>query len=188
MNRKRSVIGLVVFLIFFALAGISQRVTNGTPSETKQEVRGEAESLVAVTRVIDGDTIVVNIDGKDETVRLIGIDTPEIVHGNKKTECFGQEAKKKAEEILSGKRVRLEDDESQSNRDKYSRLLRYVFLEDGTLFNKWIITEGFAFEYTYQIPYRYQEEFKKAQMQAREESKGLWAQDACGRENNRLDN
>lgn len=173
MRRKRNVIGLVVFLLFLALSGVSQRFFN----ENKQEVKGE--SLVPVERVVDGDTVVVAIDGKDETVRLIGIDTPEIAHGNTKTECFGQEAKSKAKEILSGKKVRLENDESQSNRDKYGRILRYVFLEDGTLFNAFMIEEGFAFEYTYDIQYQYQDEFKQAQVHAREQKKGLWSKDAC---------
>ena len=173
MRRKKNVIGLVIFLIFLAITGVSQRFSG----ETKQEVKGE--SLVAVERVVDGDTIVVNLNGKSETVRLIGIDTPEIAHGNTKAECFGQEAKRKSGEILSGQLVRLEEDESQSNRDKYNRLLRYVFLADGTLVNQLLIEEGFAFEYTYDIPYKYQEEFKDAQVVAREEEIGLWSRDAC---------
>ncbi len=173
MTRKKNVIGLVIFFLLLAFGGVSERFLD----ENKQEVKGE--SLVAVERVIDGDTIVVGLSGKDETVRLIGIDTPEITHGNTKAECFGQEAKRKTLETLSGKMVRLEDDESQSNRDKYGRLLRYVFLSDGTFVNQLLIEEGFAFEYTYQLPYQYQKEFKKAQAIAREEEKGLWFADAC---------
>lgn len=177
MRRKRNVIGLVLVLIFLVLSGVSQRFMDRSTSVNKQEVKGEA--LVPVERIIDGDTIVVNIGGKNETVRLIGIDTPEIAHGKTKTECFGQEAKRKSQEVLTGKMVRLQDDKSQSNRDKYNRLLRYIFLEDGTLVNKLLIEQGFAFEYTYDLPYQYQKEFKEAQVAAREGEKGLWSQEAC---------
>lgn len=136
--------------------------------------------LYEVQRVIDGDTIAVSIDGKEEKLRLIGIDTPETVDPRKPVQCFGREASDKAKEILSDKMVRLESDSTQSNRDKYQRLLRYVFLEDGTFFNKLMIEEGYAHEYTYQSnPYKYQAEFMEAEKQARENNRGLWSPDTC---------
>lgn len=130
-----------------------------------------------MNRVVDGDTIVVAaLNGKNETVRLIGIDTPEVVDPRKPVQCFGQQASDKTKEILSGQKVFLERDVTQSDRDKYGRLLRYVFLINGTNFNKLMISEGFAHEYTYQSnPYKYQKEFKEAEKTARENKKGLWA-------------
>lgn len=132
-----------------------------------------------VVKVIDGDTILVDIEGESRSVRLIGINAPETNDPRKKVECFGKEAKEKAIELLTDKNVRLIKDPTQGDKDKYQRLLRYVFLEDGTNFNKLMIEEGYAFEYTYNIPYQYQKEFKLAQKQAEEKKKGLWADNVC---------
>lgn len=132
-----------------------------------------------VVKVIDGDTILVDIEGKNRSVRLIGINAPETDDPRKKVECFGKEAKEKAIDLLTDKKVNLKSDPTQADKDKYGRLLRYVFLEDGTNFNKLMIEEGYAFEYTYNIPYQYQKEFKLAQKQAEENKKGLWADGIC---------
>ncbi len=76
--------------------------------------------------------------------------------------------------------MRLEADSTQSNKDRYGRILRYAYLEDGTFFNKFMIEEGFAHEYTYQNdPYQFQEEFRAAERLAREQEKGLWKDYAC---------
>lgn len=136
--------------------------------------------LYSVVQVVDGDTIKVDINGKTETLRLIGLDTPETVDPRKVVQCFGLEASNKAKEILTGKKVRLEADNTQGELDKYNRLLRYVFLEDGTLYNKLMIAEGYAHEYTYDSkPYKYQAEFKQAEDSAREAGRGLWSATAC---------
>ena len=135
--------------------------------------------LYQVTSVVDGDTIKVNINGKVETIRLIGIDTPEVVDPRKPVQCFGKEASSKAKEVLTGKKVKLESDLTQGDKDKYNRLLRYVFLEDGASFNKMMILEGYAHEYTYDLPYKYQKEYKEAEVIARENKKGLWADNVC---------
>lgn len=133
-----------------------------------------------VLKVIDGDTINVEIESKSNTIRLIGIDTPETVDPRKPVQCFGKEASNKAKELLTGKNVILESDTTQGDKDKYDRLLRYVYLEDGTSVNKFMISEGYAHEYTYQSnPYKYQVEYIKAEQQARESKKGLWADNAC---------
>lgn len=136
-------------------------------------------NLYQVTKVVDGDTIDVEINGKTERLRLIGINTPETVDPRKSVECFGKEASNKAKEMLSGKKVYLESDISQGERDKYGRLLSYVFLEDGTNFNFWMIDNGYAYEYTYNLPYKYQIDFKKAQTDAQNNKIGLWSPDAC---------
>lgn len=136
----------------------------------------------SVVKVVDGDTISVNIDGTAETIRLIGINTPETVDPRKPVECFGIEASNMAKELLTNKKVILEGDPTQGERDKYSRLLRYVWLEDGIFFNKKMISDGYANEYTYNIPYKYQIEFKQAEAEARMAKRGLWADDACLKE------
>lgn len=132
-----------------------------------------------VLRVVDGDTVETEINGREEKVRLIGVDTPEVVDGRKTVQCFGQEASEKAKTVLEGKMVKLEADPATGDRDRYSRLLRYIFLEDGSHFNRLMITEGYATEYTYNLPYKYQSEFRQAESEAKEAKRGLWADGAC---------
>ncbi len=136
-------------------------------------------SFVPVTKVVDGDTFDVLLDGKMERIRLIGIDTPETVDPRKPVQCFGVEASKTAKTLLTGKRVRLEIDPTQDDRDVYGRLLRYAYVEDGPFFNEYMVAEGYAHEYTYEIPYQFQQTFRDAERAAREAGRGLWADDAC---------
>jgi micrococcal nuclease len=129
-----------------------------------------------VIRVIDGDTVEVSPGGR---VRQIGMDTPETVDPRQPVQCFGREASVKAQELLGGKTVFLEADPTQGERDRYRRLLRYVWLPDGRLFNLEMIAQGYAHEYTYATPYKYQQLFKQAQRTAREQNRGLWAPQTC---------
>lgn len=155
------------------------QVTQKTPTPTPQIKQSEEVTLYMVSDVVDGDTIKVVISGEEKTLRLIGIDTPETVDPRKPVECFGKEASDKAKELLSGEKVRLEIDPTQDNVDRYGRLLRYVHREDGLFFNKWMIENGYAHEYTYETPYQYQAEFKQAETEARENEIGLWNPSAC---------
>ncbi len=132
-----------------------------------------------VSKITDGDTLHVIIEGQDETVRLIGINTPETVDPRRTVECFGKEASERMKEIAKGKIVRLEYDQSQSLRDTYGRLLAYVYLEDGQMVNRKMIAEGYAYEYTYLAPYMYQSEFRQLQSLAQSAKRGLWAEDTC---------
>lgn len=153
---------------------------NPAKSSGVQVKSSESQSdLYRVIKVIDGDTVSVDVSGKTETVRLIGINTPEIVDPRKPVECFGKEASNKAKEILTGKSVKLESDNTAGERDKYNRLLRYIFLDNGTNFNKMMIGEGFAYEYTYNLPYKYQTEFKQEEQEAKIARRGLWASGVC---------
>jgi micrococcal nuclease len=131
-----------------------------------------------VVEVVDGDTIKVNIDGTTETLRIIGINTPETVDPRRPVQCFGKEASDKAKELLGGQYVTLERDITQDNRDKYGRLLRFVFI-NGDDYGKEMIREGYAYEYTYNIPYKYQAEYKEAQRKAKGEGNGLWRSGVC---------
>lgn len=138
-----------------------------------------AESSVPVTKVVDGDTIKVLIDGTSKTVRLIGIDAPESVHPSKSIQCFGKEASKKLNEILLDQSVSLKSDTSQGDVDKYGRLLRYILLKDGINVNNLMIADGYAFEYTYSAPYVYQAMFKASEKYAKDHNLGLWNRSVC---------
>ena len=134
--------------------------------------------LVEVVQVIDGDTIKVQMAGGIETVRFIGVDTPEIAHvSGGENECFGPEAAQYAENLLNHRRVYLLRDPSTSDRGKYQRLLRYVFLEDGTLVNAKLIEEGYGFNYIYE-PFQFMKQFNYLENQARTEKRNLWS-DQC---------
>ncbi len=152
----------------------SEGSTKDTPTASENDYQ-----YYEVVKVIDGDTVSIDINGQVETIRMIGINTPETVDPRRTVECFGKEASDQAKALLSGKKVRIEMDESQGTRDKYDRLLAYVYTEDDLFFNKYMIEAGYAYEYTYNIPYKYQSEFKAAETMARVGEKGLWTQEAC---------
>ena len=127
-----------------------------------------------VIKVVDGDTITVSLNGRNETIRIIGINTPEIVDPRKTVECFGIESSNKAKEYFKSKdyQVWLEKDDGQGERDKYQRLLRYVFTDNGTVdYGLSMIAEGYAYEYTYSTLYKYQLGYKSAQKEAEENEK-----------------
>jgi micrococcal nuclease len=131
-------------------------------------------NLVKVTRVVDGDTIVLD-DGTK--VRLIGIDTPETKDPRKPVQYFGEEASAYTKRMLEGRDVRLEYD--QQRLDKYGRTLAYVFVPTANgeiFFNEKIIQDGYAFAYlTYPFKDEYMTRFRNAEREARENNKGLWA-------------
>ena len=126
-----------------------------------------------VKRVIDGDTFVLE---NDERIRLIGVDTPETVHPSKSVEYFGKEASAFTKKFLEGKSVRLEY--GQQKKDKYGRILAYVFLD--TLFvNAELIKQGYAHAYTkYPFKQEYMDLFRQLEKEARENKRGLWANDS----------
>ena len=132
-----------------------------------------------VVKVVDGDTITVLLGSKKETLRLIGINTPETVDPRRPVECFGKEASDYAKGRLMNTSVMLTNDPTQADRDRYGRLLRYVYLPDGSFINQEMIEKGYAYEYTYSTPYLYQTAFKQAQTQAQQLKKGLWGETSC---------
>jgi micrococcal nuclease len=134
--------------------------------------------LATVVRPVDGDTVVVDIAGQQESVRLIGIDTPESVAQDRPVECFGVEAKARTAELLpEGTLVRLERDVEA--RDRYDRLLAYVTRDaDGLLVNLALVEEGFAESISYPPNVARQGDLDRAEADARAAARGLWA--ACG--------
>jgi micrococcal nuclease len=129
-----------------------------------------------VEKMLDGDTLVANIEGHEVTVRLIGMDTPEVVDPRKPVQCYGPEASAKGKELLNGKDVTLEREKDREPYDKYGRVLAYARMSDGTLYNEYMIEKGYAHEYTFSHEkYKYQKEFKAAEVLAKKNKMGLWA-------------
>lgn len=166
---------VVLVASYFYQAQISGTIDLGLPTTTQNTVG----VFYNVTKVTDGDTLHISMDGRDETIRLIGINTPETVDPRRPVECFGKEASSRMKELAGGKIVRLEYDETQSMRDIYGRLLAYVYLEDNQMLNRKMIADGYAYEYTYLKPYKYQKEFRELQTLARTSARGLWSPDSC---------
>ncbi len=183
---KKQLLILLVTLFFGIIVGrISkgpfQPAASPVPSATSvpqaSNIQGAIREKVTVGRVIDGDTIELT-DGRK--VRYIGINTPETVDPGKPLECFGKEASDKNRELVMGKEAELEKDVSET--DRYGRLLRYVYVFDQdvqkrVMVNERMVEEGFAHSSSYPPDIKYQESFRDAEAQARQESRGLWG--AC---------
>lgn len=162
-------------------ARTSQTGPQTLPSKTTGQQRvqtvptktaNNGSELYKVIRVIDGDTIVINYKGVKEKVRFIGVNTPEIHHPVKKVEPFGLEAASYTKKLLQDKYIRLEFDVQQ--RDKYGRLLGYIYLSDGTFINARLVAEGYAQVMTVPPDVKCADEFIYLQRQARLAGKGLW--------------
>lgn len=169
--RKRLSVLISFTLILFAFLGC---ISGSNTSEMKETENKVSKSLYKVVKIVDGDTIVVNMEGVPEKVRLIGINTPEIHHRTKGVEFFGPEAALYTKRLLLGKKVRLEYDAQK--RDKYGRILAYVYLPDGTLMNAKLVAEGYAQVMTVPPNVKYAEKFISLQREARRENRGLWQQ------------
>ena len=130
---------------------------------------------MSVLRVVDGDTLQVRRGGRDVTVRLIGIDTPEVDWYGGQAECFGARAGHFAMRILDGRRVRLELDRERL--DPYGRTLAYLYLPDGRMLNVVLVRRGIAQVTIYPPNDRHEERLRRAEATARAEGAGLWS--AC---------
>jgi micrococcal nuclease len=168
-NKALSALVFVLVLIYVAATQSGWIKTGGPPLEQNQS------GLYTINHYVDGDTIAVNINGKVETIRFIGVDTPETHKPNTPVQCYGPEAAAHTKDAISkfGK-VRLQTDPLDSNRDVYGRLLRYVYLPDGTLLDKEIIQDGYGFAY---LGFRFSKktEFAAAGQAAMNAKVGLWA-------------
>lgn len=127
-----------------------------------------------VSKVVDGDTFwIINAKGENEKIRLIGVDAPESRKtGKKDIGFYGKESKAYLEQILTGRKVRLEYDVSKY--DRYKRTLAYVYLENGTFLNAHLIKNGYASVMTIPPNVKYADLFVKLQKEAREKKRGLW--------------
>lgn len=166
-----------------ATSTVSDPVTTSTVDATSTGPLVNVTSTNAlVTRVVDGDTLVAIYDGKVEEVkvRLLGVDTPESVDPRRGVQCFGKEASKYLQQLVEGKRVRLEEDPAADERDKYGRLLRNVITETGGDVNALLIQEGYANAYV-SFPQNKERKaaLKRFEAKAKAEQKGLWHPETC---------
>jgi micrococcal nuclease len=166
-------LGLLVGVVGLLVGGCTAAEA---PALLELSAPSTAAAPYPVVSVADGDTITVSVDGVDERVRLIGIDSPEL---RRPAECFGQQAADHLTEMLAGEAVRLVADPTQDDRDRYGRLLRYVELADGTDVNAALIHNGYAFEYTYDAPYERQAQFRRQEAEASSAHVGLWSAATC---------
>ena len=164
---------LLPVLLLFALAACGGNSVAQTLPTTPAE-----PGTAIVSKQTDGDTIHVTIDGEDERVRFIGIDTPETHGKNGLVECFGKEAAAHTASLIPvGTPVRLVRDAEA--RDRYGRLLAYVYRANDNLFvNLALARDGYADVLTYPPNVAHAEEFVAAVREAREANRGLWR--ACG--------
>jgi endonuclease YncB( thermonuclease family) len=172
MSRKnKKILRLCMALIIGLLLYSYQQPKLSQPIINKAEQ--SQPGLYTVTKFTDGDTITVDMNGTPEKIRMIGVDTPETNDPRKEVQCFGKAASNFTKQLIGNKRVRLEADPTNADRDRYNRLLRYVYLPDGTLINAEIIKQGYGFAYTF-FQFTKLEEFKKYQNEAEYDGRGLW--------------
>jgi micrococcal nuclease len=177
------VVNAAIFIILSVIVYLKQSHLQSTPAiprivvpddadqqpTTGQTVETTTTTLATITRVIDGDTVELSTG---QRLRYIGIDTPETVDPRKGVQCFGKEASAYNKSIVLGQKVRLDKDVSDV--DRYHRLLRYVYLEDGTFVNLKLVTEGYARAATFPPDVEYSKVFVAAEAVARQAGKGLW--------------
>lgn len=174
MRRGRLAGGLLA-LTALAVAAVGLVAALDGAEGRQSAARGSAEEREArVERVVDGDTLVVLVDGAEERVRLLGIDTPEMSRHDRRGEYLAAEATQCARELAQGRQVLLSGDPQRKDRDDYGRLLRYVRLPDGRLLNAELLRRGYARVFT-RYSFEREEEFLALEAGAREKGTGLWA-------------
>jgi micrococcal nuclease len=149
----------------------------------KHSAAGDMSRMLAAEVIdhVDGDTIRVRIPnppaglGAVETIRMIGVDTPETVHPGRPVEIFGKESSEFTRAELLGKTVRLAFD--WDLRDRYGRLLAYIYTAEGRCFNAGLISDGYGHAYT-RFAFQFMEEFRAREQEARREKRGLWGHDS----------
>jgi micrococcal nuclease len=187
-RRTFATIAVIAALLLAGCAGGSP-IPSETPSE---DARGPAEGTewtVTITRVVDGDTVEARFpNGETDTIRLLGVDTPETSLGDVSTGDYegfpettaardhlfnwGEQASQYATDTLAGEEVRLVVDEEADRRGYFGRLLAYIYV-DGKNFNKQLLTNGYA-RY-YDSDFSQAEAFATVERTARDERRGLWA-------------
>jgi endonuclease YncB( thermonuclease family) len=152
------------------------------PTGERIHPRGPTSRGWLVYDVVDGDTVKVAKGSRALTLRLIGIDTPEVVDPFKSVQCYGPAASANAHRVLEGRHVVLEFDRSQGRLDKYGRTLTYLWVVGSAglwSYNHAALQHGFAKEYTYDLPYAWQAWFLHAQRRAQRQQAGLWSPRTC---------
>jgi len=173
-RRKHKVFMLLLFTFIMLLVISSQ---SGWLKTGVHSAEINQPGLYTISRYIDGDTIAVNMNGEAETIRFIGVDTPETHKPNTPVQCYGELAAANTKSlIIKFGKVRLQADPLDTNRDVYGRLLRYVYLPDGTLLDEKIIQNGYGFAYL-GFPFEKADQFAADEKTAQATHIGLWG--AC---------
>lgn len=167
--------------LYYLLIEVEKIVNNLTANET-------TNSLYKLIEIIDWDTIKINYNWKNQNVRMIWVDAPE-----KNTsrfwyiECYWEESDNYLTELLwNVSEIKLEFDDTQWIEDQYGRLLWYVFVNWNNI-NETMIKKWYAWEYTYNKPYKYQQDFKNAELYAKNNKLWLWKTTACNWERKQFD-
>ncbi len=176
--KRRKIVKSLLALLFAAV------IVYGLPylqNAVAQKAPPPPPGWYRVVEAFDGDTVGVEMNGKVEKVRLIGVDTPETHKPNSPKQCYGDVASRLTRDKIFHKNIRLEADPTNDNRDRYNRLLRYVYTDENVLWNKQLISEGAGFAYIL-FPFTKKVEFMQAQFDASAAKRGLWA--VCSTTNN----
>lgn len=176
----------IILIGLFAWKYIIPKLNESQGRENQRFEKENPGEVARVKKVFDGDTFEAEINGKTEKVRMLGIDTPERSASEKfdrdmertgqdkeTVQKLGELSHQNTVRLINGKKVTLKADPESDSKDKYGRLLRYVYLEDGTLVNLKIVEDGYANAYR-KFRLTKQKEFIEAEMKAREDKKGLW--------------
>ena len=158
---------LVILLVVASQSGWLGKKTNFVAADL---------GFYKVASFVDGDTLVVDMNGAQETIRFIGVDTPETHKPNTPVQCYGSEAADYTKQLIGKNPVRLQADPLDTNRDRYGRLLRYIYLPDGRLIEEELIKNGYGFAYT-SFPFEKKMRFSELERVAKEDKVGLWS--AC---------
>ncbi|MCK9360994.1 thermonuclease family protein [Patescibacteria group bacterium] len=190
MSRKKwerlaaTLVAAVFLLILSRVSAAPVSAPDDIPPPTPllREEMGDSTSTNAyVSRAVDGDTLEAALDdGTEVKIRMLGVNTPESVDPRRPVECFGKEASKHTAELVAGKRVLLRADPQADEVDRYGRLLRNVYLEDGTDVNAVLVRDGYAYAYLdYPLNKQRKVELARLQDEAEAAQRGLWNPDAC---------
>lgn len=180
MNKK---LPLHLVLLFSILTGILYLSGSRIQTEKLHDPRPRILSIVTqvpdgfvkVVDIVDGDTIKVMVESDEETVRLLGVDTPETKDPRRGVQCFGRMASEYTKQMLMGQAVKLVTDPMEQNRDSFGRLLRYVYLLDGTMINESLVANGYAFVFE-KYPTSRTERLKVLEQRAKSRNLGLWGE------------
>lgn len=174
-RSRKNLYTLIIMLVFIGLSAVFNKFNLQSSILTQKTFKNNpvVTGTYRVTKIDDGDTIVIDMDGKNETVRMIGVDTPEVKDPRKPIQCFGETASNFTKTLIGTNTVRLEADPQNTNRDRYNRLLRYVYLPNNLLVNAEIIKQGYGFAYT-GFPFNKKQQFIQLQENAKSNNLGLW--------------
>lgn len=171
MRKKHGISLLILLAAGFVALGQQQNWFR----QAAKGVMTTQPGLYSIAHYVDGDTVAVDMNGTPETIRFIGIDTPETHRPNTPVQCYGPAAAAYTQNRIkaAGGKVRLVSDSLSTNRDRYNRLLRYVYLPDGTNLDQELVAKGYAFAYV-SFPFTKSDDFSRAQMNAQQQKLGLW--------------